>query len=472
MNDIPLDRMTAETPPSATFRRPATGLSPVGVLTPASGTGRAQTRIEQPQLLIGRGSKDDGVDLHIDDNLVSRLHARIRRHNSNYYLEDLNSANGTFLAGIPVMRALLHSGDTIQVGGSLFHFDRPLEFTSRNTEADSSFAIDELTGEQSLNFDRILTIKPTARVKADSTMQVRFWGTRGSIPTPGRETRKYGGNTTCLEVRYRDTIVVFDAGSGIREMSKAWSGEFGADPVNAHLLFTHLHWDHIQGFPFFGAAYQPQNSILVRGQKRKAGGIRELLGGQMEGDYFPVPLTAMQAQLEFADTAQEFDVGEIQVETFPLPHPGGCLGYRLTTPESVFVLATDCELDQVALNREQVAADRHITRLYDEKLSAFLSGADMLVIDCQYSDEEYTSKVGWGHNSMATVIDLCSQVQPGSVALTHHDPESSDETVASRVKDATERLIARGHADVLAFSAREHVAMAVAKPLKPAVVRQ
>src|SRR5262245_48891019 len=171
-------------------------------------------------------------------------------------------------------------------------------------------------------------------------MTVRFWGTRGSIPTPGRRTEKYGGNTTCLEVRHGETRIVLDAGSGIRELGESWSREFD-EPIRASLLLTHLHWDHIQGFPFFAPAYQPGNSLASYGEERPSGGIRELLGGQMQGDYFPTPLSAMRAKLQFHATApeSEFFVDGLRVRSCKLPHPGGSLGFRIESDDAVFVLA-------------------------------------------------------------------------------------------------------------------------------------
>src|SRR5437870_2524457 len=139
-------------------------------------------------------------------------------------------------------------------------------------------------------------------------MTVHFWGTRGSIPTPGRKTEKFGGNTCCVELRTGETTIVLDAGSGIRELGAAWSEEFAATPIRASLLLTHLHWDHIQGFPFFAPAYQAGNALTVYGEERPSGGIRELLSGQMGGDYFPVPISAMRSQLEFRSTADEFAI--------------------------------------------------------------------------------------------------------------------------------------------------------------------
>ncbi len=292
-------------------------------------------------------------------------------------------------------------------------------------------------------------------------MTISFWGTRGSIPTPGWNTEKYGGNTTCLELRYGDQIIVFDAGSGIREMSLGWLEEFKGAPVNAHLFFTHLHWDHIQGFPFFTAAYMKDNTCTIHGEDRSSGSIEKLLHEQMQGAYFPVPLSAMQAELRFETIAPRFMLEDVTVETMSLPHPGGCTGYRLSTDKEVFVLATDCELDQVALNKEELAKDHRTPRVYDPALLHFFRDANLIVIDCQYTDEAYPQKVGWGHNSLSTVLDLCQQVSPEMVALTHHDPESTDERVMEMVGDAAARLKNTKAMSTLVFAAREGVTMMV-----------
>ncbi|HKB42180.1 MAG TPA: MBL fold metallo-hydrolase [Gemmataceae bacterium] len=298
-------------------------------------------------------------------------------------------------------------------------------------------------------------------------LTVQFWGTRGSIPTPGRHTEKYGGNTTCVELRHGDTLVVLDAGSGIRQLGAAWMQETAGKPIRAHLLFTHLHWDHIQGFPFFAPAYRQGNSFTVYGEQRPDGGIRELLGGQMRGSYFPVPLAAMQAELSFHDTAPEFAVEGITVRTARLPHPGGCLGYRLEVAGSVFVFATDSELDGVALNKDAVQADHAAPREYEPALVEFFRGANLLVIDCQYTDEEYAGRRGWGHNSIATVVDLCRQARPDAVALFHHDPESNDDKVLAMADETARRLESAGVTGALVFAARERLAMKVEKPTRP-----
>lgn len=298
-------------------------------------------------------------------------------------------------------------------------------------------------------------------------MTVRFWGTRGSIPTPGRAMEKYGGNTTCLEVRSGETTIVFDAGSGIRVLGESWKREFADRPVEAALLFTHLHWDHIQGFPFFAPAYDPQNRLTVYGEDRPGGGIREQLSGQMQGAYFPIPLSFMQGDLRFKATEREFEIGPVTVKTFPIPHPGGCLGYRLEAGESVFVLATDCELDETIENRDEVLADHFAPRSFPAELLEAVRGATLLVIDAQYTDEQYRACMGWGHNSLASVVALCAEVRPHMLALTHHDPQSTDAQVSAMLTDAIERVESLEITDTLVFAAREGLAMKVAPPLRP-----
>jgi phosphoribosyl 1,2-cyclic phosphodiesterase len=303
-------------------------------------------------------------------------------------------------------------------------------------------------------------------------MSVRFWGTRGSIPTPGRQTEKFGGNTTCVEVRHENTIIVLDAGSGIREMSLSWLKEFGRAPIHATMLFTHYHWDHLQGFPFFTVAYLPNSTLDIHGHTPAGVSLENILGGQMQGAYFPVPLSAMQAKMNFHPVQPEFSIGAIKVKTFGLPHPGGCIGYRLEVGNSIFVFATDSEFDQVALNPQDIKKDCTAEREYDPALIEFLSGAHLLAVDCQYSDADYKSKVGWGHNSLSAVIDLARQVKPKMLALCHHDPQSSDEAVMQliaearfRVKDlATAGLISE---EPITFGAREGQQLAIQPPLFP-----
>ncbi len=438
------------------FQRPESELSLHGVLTPVTGKSTLpRTRIDGCDLLIGRGQIADGVQLQISDGNISRQHARISRVQNNFILEDLNSSNGTFLDGVPIRSALLHDGDSIQIGSNLVYFDHLFELD------------DQQRGDSS---ERITMRDWFARRRAienRDVMSLRFWGTRGSLPTPGDDTRRHGGNTTCVELRYKDTIIVLDSGSGIREMSKAWAEEFSGQPIHASLCFTHLHWDHIQGFPFFGAAYEQRNSIHVYGAHREAGSTKELLSQQMQGDFFPIPLSAMRSGMSFLTTQREFSIGDVAVETFDLPHPSGSLGYRFSAGGSVFVMATDCELDQVAENHGDLCGDFLAPRIYSEEFLKPFRDVDLLVVDCQYTDQEYQPKVGWGHNAIASVVDFCSQVRPKMVSLFHHDPMTSDESIAERVKETSDRLCLLGRDDVLVFGAREQMTISVETPKRP-----
>ena len=184
----------------------------------------------------------------------------------------------------------------------------------------------------------------------------------------------------------------------------------------------------------------------------------------MAGDYFPIQISAMQAGMEFKTPSEEFEIGPVKITTFQLPHPGGALGYRMEAGDSVFVFSTDCELDSIA--REELKENHLAPREYDAAVLEFYKDAHLIVIDCQYTDEVYRQRVGWGHNSIATVVDLCEKVQPGMISLFHHDPQSTDEMVTQMV-DETARRLSREGLQVLAFGAREGLTVKATKPKPP-----
>lgn len=414
-------------------------------------------RLDQTDVLIGR-SDIEIVDLSLPDSSVSREHARLMRRGNDYWIVDLDSSNGTFVDGVPVHTCLLHGGDAIQIGESLFLFERRLERDGLTLKEAAS---------RSGSKARLSMPEATAQ---DESLAICFWGTRGSIPTPGERTRIYGGNTTCIEIRHKATSIVIDAGSGIREMSNAWEEAKPGVPLHTHLLFTHLHWDHIQGFPFWKSAYNPQNTIDIYGAIRETGSPEELLSGQMRGAYFPVPISAMSADLRFRKMIDPFEIDDLKIAPFELPHPGGCLGFRIRAEEQILIIATDCELDQVTLNREERLKDDSIPPKFDPDFLENFKDAHLIVVDCQYTDEEYSKKQGWGHNSIEAVVNLCLQVSPRAVALTHHDPESTDEMVSACAKEVSERLRRRGNDTTLAFAAREGLTLSAGESPRPALI--
>ena len=292
-----------------------------------------------------------------------------------------------------------------------------------------------------------------------SDIFVRFWGVRGSIPTPGPRTRRYGGNTSCVEVRVGDTLMVFDAGTGMRELGvhllKARQKE-----LTVHLFLSHPHWDHIQGFPFFGPAYVNTTTMYVYGPKGDDKNY-QLLSGQMANAYFPVRFADLGANIVARSFAgNTVKAGEVKVKSFGQKHPGGSVGFRVEHGDKSVVFATDSELDQLLTDPDIVKREPESLRELPDDLVAAVKGADLLIADAQYTDTEYTQKVGWGHPRATTVVDLAVQAQVRQLALSHHDPMHSDRDVDLMVLECQERAESHG-VELEVFGAREGITLKV-----------
>lgn len=261
-------------------------------------------------------------------------------------------------------------------------------------------------------------------------MRVRFWGVRGSIAAAGPETAQVGGNTSCVELRVGagadERVIVFDAGTGLRRLGEVLLAEAGGKPVAAHLLLSHLHWDHIQGFPFFGPAYVSGNRIRVYAPERCAGGgdVRAALDAQMRAPHFPVGLDAMRAELSFGAVAAgaEWSIGAARVQAAAAKHPNGCLAYRVSAGGRSVVYATDTEHD---------ASGR-----LDKQLLELARGADVLIYDAQYTVDEYAKRRGWGHSTAEEGARLAEAAGVAQLVLYHHDPTHDDWQIA-RIEAAT-----------------------------------
>lgn len=291
--------------------------------------------------------------------------------------------------------------------------------------------------------------------------RLKFWGVRGSIPVPGSATVGYGGNTSCIEVRADGEIIILDAGSGMRALGISLEEEFKARPIKLTVLISHTHWDHIQGLPFFLPAYNSKNSLRVLGYEGASAGLRTILRSQMETSVFPVSLQDMPSALLIEELKEmDFSIGRVRVQAHFVNHPGICVGYRLFTSNGSIAYLPDnepYEVLKVAL-AEREKSDPEEARVYAvaarNKLVKFLQGVDILIIDSQYTDDEYLQKVGWGHGSLSSVVSLALDAGVRKLFLFHHDPNRDDKAVDGMV-EAARMLVLESGKPVEVDAARE-----------------
>lgn len=293
-------------------------------------------------------------------------------------------------------------------------------------------------------------------------MLVKFWGTRGSIPTPGRLTEKYGGNTSCVEVRIADKILIFDCGTGLRDLGLSYLQEFGPKGVEAHIFLSHTHWDHIQGFPFFMPAFRRGNSFYLYGAAARRESISQLLSGQMQPEYFPARLDDMEASFHYRAFRDFVDLGGgLKVEIAELYHPGISYGFAIHYQGTKIIYATDNELNTgLKLIKEKDFSSGWLDPLLTLKphLVPFFDGADLLIADCQYTDAEYYTKVGWGHASTSAVAEVALKCNVKRLALFHHEPLHADRVVDLLVQDV-KRYVQVRNSTMDVFGAREGMAI-------------
>jgi len=283
---------------------------------------------------------------------------------------------------------------------------------------------------------------------------VKFWGTRGSIPTPGYRTQIYGGNTPCVEVRVDDVLYICDGGSGLRELGLDLL-QRGVQPITAHMFFSHAHWDHIQGFPFFVPAYVPTNAFTVYGTSQGDTKFHQLLSGQMESDYFPVNFSDLGSHIIADDLGDGTKVIDgVEVSCIPLIHHGPSYAYSFRKGGVKVVYATDNELDLELSNKAAVDADPSVPREIPAHFVEFCRGADLLIADGQYTEKEYPSKVTFGHPRATTLVDLALRAGVAQLAVTHHDPLQSDDAVTQKIEDCRKRVELLG-GKLVVFGARE-----------------
>ena len=256
---------------------------------------------------------------------------------------------------------------------------------------------------------------------------------RGSIPTPGPATVRYGGNTSCVEVRSGDDIIILDAGSGLRALGRALLAEFKNQPLNLTLLLTHTHWDHIQGLPFFAPIYDPRCQLRILGGEGARKGLVNALTGQMESTYFPVPFAKLPSNIEIEELKDfNLNIGSVCVRAQRANHPGLCVGYRLFSPDGLVAFFPDAESSQGGEDREMIE---------------FLRDVDVLILDSQYDSAEYKKHIGWGHGCVDDSVALALQAGVKQLCLFHHDPDHDDKQIDAFVKHARQ-LVAKQQGEI------------------------
>jgi phosphoribosyl 1,2-cyclic phosphodiesterase len=256
-------------------------------------------------------------------------------------------------------------------------------------------------------------------------LQVRFWGVRGSTPTPQPENLRYGGNTSCVELRINGHLYIFDCGTGFRVLGKSLSKEFQGKGFHAHIFLSHFHWDHIQGIPFFVPLYENKENYFFFHSSSRTRGLQRAIEEQMSDPYFPVDMTEMAAHRNFYDIEEDkiaFD--DCTVQSMWLNHPQGCLGFRIETEDKVVVYATDNEPGHP---------------VFDKNVRKLAQGADVLIYDAQYLPEQYeATKRGWGHSHWREAVNIVMEAGVKELVLFHHDPDHSDTNIDAIVKTAGE----------------------------------
>jgi phosphoribosyl 1,2-cyclic phosphodiesterase len=273
------------------------------------------------------------------------------------------------------------------------------------------------------------------------TLRVRFWGTRGSIPAPGAETVRYGGNTPCVEVRTETGwLIILDAGTGMRALGQSLVERAAGNGISGDIFLTHAHWDHIQGIPFFAPIFQEGNHFNIWGSRALQTSIDRVIRDQMSPVFFPVPFDGLSARIDFFEIAEERRTGDgYEVTAFAVQHPGGALGYRFSTadsPGSSFVYISDNELGSSDLYP--------VNDGWRGRLAEFVRGTRVLVHDATYTADEYAQRRGWGHSTYDDAVALALDAEVEELVLFHHKPERSDAEVDRCVAHCRELVAGQG----------------------------
>jgi phosphoribosyl 1,2-cyclic phosphodiesterase len=267
-------------------------------------------------------------------------------------------------------------------------------------------------------------------------MKLKIWGCRGSIPTPGKDTVRYGGNTPCVELKLDDNnLIILDSGTGIRNLGNYLMRK--GESIRAYIMITHPHWDHIQGFPFFKPIFISGNEFTIVGSGARTKTLEQIVADQMDRVYFPVRLSELKASIKFLQVGEEeFKIYDATVQTIYVNHPGFTLGYRITFNNKSIVYISDNEpfdreITPYLFNWEKEVIERFESVPGDpnQRIFDFVRGADLLIHDTTYTPEEYIEKVGWGHSHYLFTLRVAHEGQVKRLLLFHHDHMHTDNMI-------------------------------------------
>ena len=284
-------------------------------------------------------------------------------------------------------------------------------------------------------------------------MKIRFWGVRGSIPSPGPQTVRYGGNTTCIEVRSdAGELIILDAGTGIFPLAQTLLKEL---PVRANVFITHTHWDHIHGLPFFIPFFIPGNSVRIHGAYDviSSQGIEQIMNVQMQYSYFPIREAELKARIEYQtlEIGEAVQIGDATITNTLLNHPVIDFGYRVDCNGKSMFFTGDHE-PWFNIYDEGDEGYAEFQALIEEKqrhMDDTIRGVDVLIMDCSYTAAEYPSKKGWGHSTFDYAMELARRTGVKKLVCTHHEPTRSDDELEQVFTEAKERVARPGDPEII-----------------------
>jgi phosphoribosyl 1,2-cyclic phosphodiesterase len=289
--------------------------------------------------------------------------------------------------------------------------------------------------------------------RSAAAMVVRFWGVRGSLPAPARENMRYGGNTSCVEVRSGSQLLILDGGSGIRLLGEELLSTWDSERIDATLLFSHAHWDHIQGLPFFAPGYSAKNHFQIFSAPDFGWRLQRALENQMSPPHFPVDLREMRGLSGVEELSTEsVTLGNFHIRPAQLNHPGGCAGFRIETSNASLGYLPDHEPYSGQPNEVESPAAAH------RKLVEFVRDLDLLILDTQYTVDEYAQRVGWGHGCLSNSVRLAIEANVARLILFHHDPSHDDKQIDQMLETA--RMLAAG-SSLIVDAAAETTALTI-----------